>query len=109
MAGNGNSGNLTRWKKGQSGNPAGTSAVVQKARTLFGEYSPECATFLVGVVRDKGAEMKDRINAAKYIVDMSVPRPAPERDKDADAAALEAFARALAGVPTDTVEDDDDG
>lgn len=104
------------WAKGQSGNPTGANKKDPAARAGLAKASPDAVALLHRIVKgedDKGQpvfhETKDRISAARVILDWALPKPAPERDNNAAARALELFAQALATGGPPPADDEEDG
>lgn len=64
---------LRPWKKGQSGNPGGQPKWVKKVRKALGQHAERAAEVLREVM-DTG-EPKERVMAAKVVLEFSVPKP----------------------------------
>ncbi len=83
------------WKPGQSGNPAGTSKTPPEVRAFLREHSLIAAQVLVEVAQH--GEEKNRVAAAKTLLDFSVSKPKEESDTNSATVVIEALAAALTG------------
>lgn len=78
-----------RWLPGQSPNPAGKPKKFPEARAAIEAGLPTAIAYLLTVIGDAGCETKDRVAAAKTILDFGMPKP---RDAQAETTAAEALA-----------------
>ena len=78
-----------KWLPGQSPNPAGKPKKVPAARAAIEAGLPTAIEYLLQVIVDAAHEPKDRIAAAKTILDFGMPKP---RDAQAETTAAEALA-----------------
>lgn len=78
-----------RWLPGQSPNPAGKPKKFPEARAAIEAGLPTAIAYLLSAIGNEGLEAKDRIAAAKTILDFGMPKP---RDAQAETTAAEALA-----------------
>ncbi|HEY2229971.1 MAG TPA: hypothetical protein VGI22_19965 [Xanthobacteraceae bacterium] len=64
-----------RWKKGQSGNPAGPPKIIFEIARVAKQYTWEALETLAGVMRDKDASPPARVAAAVALLDRAWGRP----------------------------------
>jgi hypothetical protein len=86
----------TAWKKGQSGNPNGRPKKLPEVRARLEECAGDAVELLLEVVTGQlMAEPKDRIAAAKALLDWALPKPQATQASASEAEALEALAKLL--------------
>ena len=62
--------NLKPWKPGQSGNPGGRpKGLAKRVRELVGGDGETIAQFMLDTLQNQDAEMRDRMEAAKWLAD----------------------------------------
>lgn len=83
-------------KGGPSPNPKGAARRFPEAREALEAGLPKAVEYLVSVIGSVAHDPKDRIAAAKTIMDFGMPKPRDADDKLTAAAALKALADVLA-------------
>lgn len=63
------------FKPGQSGNPGGRPKKAVDLAAKASQFDDELLAMLVGIVRDKKASRKDKMDAAKILFDRGFGRP----------------------------------
>lgn len=99
------------WKPGQSGNPKGRPPSNPEVRAAIAARLPSAVEYLGAVLEGEvDAEPKDRVQAAKILLEWGLAKPAVEAPKT-DGNRLAAFVDMLKGkppvAPPDDTEDDD--
>ncbi len=90
-----------RWKKGQSGNPAGRRVELPEVRALIAVNAPKAVRLLAAIMDDKGAETRERRAAAEFLLTRFVPIPKDPGEVADMAKALETFAKAITTPSTE--------
>ena len=71
---------VTRWQKGQSGNPGGRPKVVGDLRELACQWGPDALEALREVATSKDAPPSARVSAAVALLDRGYGKPAQSID-----------------------------
>lgn len=74
-----------------------TRTTADDIRKAARDAAPDTFAFLAGIVGDEMQAVKDRISAARVIIEWAVPKPAPERDVQQDASFFDEVRRLMTG------------
>lgn len=89
-----------RFKKGMSGNPGGRPKVPEQVREMLKAATPRAAALLIACIDDENMPIKDRMDAAKTVLDRVYGKPTQPIDGNVNGAVtvvLEGLADDYAG------------
>lgn len=92
--------NPGNWKPGQSGNPGGRpKGLARRVRELVGGDGETITHFMLDTLKNEDAEMRDRMEAAKWLADRGWGKAANHAPiEDADPLGLDEVDAAIAGL-----------
>jgi len=92
--------NLKPWKPGQSGNPGGRpKGLARRVRELVGGDGETITHFMLDVLKNEEAEMRDRMEAAKWLADRGWGKAANHAPiEDADPLGLDEVDHAISSL-----------